>query len=158
MPISRIVVAIEDRLFAAEIKEFLLTLSLSDGAEIKVVHAIEPPLAVETWPSQQYLQDSSDLVTWMCDSLKSALQTHGRAVRIDSVVVETFAKDAIIDTAQDWRADLIVVGSHGRRGLSRFLLGSVSQAVVAHAPCSVAVIRRLHEVAEKTYCADKFSA
>ncbi len=60
------------------------------------------------------------------------------------------AKDAIIDTAQDWRADLIVVGSHGRRGLSRFLLGSVSQAVVAHAPCSVAVIRRLH--------ADKFSA
>ncbi|MFN8657431.1 MAG: universal stress protein [Candidatus Obscuribacterales bacterium] len=158
MSISRIVVAIEDRLFAADIKEFLLTLSLSAGAEIKVVHAIEPTVAVETWPSQQHRQDSSDLVTWMCDSLKSALQTRGRAVLIEPVVLETFAKDAIIDTAQDWHADLIVVGSHGRRGLSRFLLGSVSQAVVAHAPCSVAVIRRPHEIDEKTYCADKFSA
>jgi nucleotide-binding universal stress UspA family protein len=50
-------------------------------------------------------------------------------------------RGAILDTAQEWGADLIVVGSHGRRGLDRFLLGSVSEAVAIHAPCSVRVVR-----------------
>jgi nucleotide-binding universal stress UspA family protein len=50
-------------------------------------------------------------------------------------------RSAILDTAKEWQADLIVVGSHGRRGLDRFLLGSVSEAVAIHAPCSVRVVR-----------------
>ena len=50
-------------------------------------------------------------------------------------------RSAILDTAKEWPADLIVVGSHGRRGLDRFLLGSVSEAVAIHAPCSVRVVR-----------------
>jgi len=47
----------------------------------------------------------------------------------------------ILDTAKNWGADLIVVGSHGRRGLDRFLLGSVTEAIAVHAPCSVRVVR-----------------
>jgi nucleotide-binding universal stress UspA family protein len=50
-------------------------------------------------------------------------------------------KARIIDHAADWKADLIVVGSHGWRGLNRFLMGSVSEAVVRHADCSVEVVR-----------------
>ena len=48
---------------------------------------------------------------------------------------------AIIDSAAQWPADLIVIGSHGRRGLDRFLLGSVAESVVRHAQCSVEVVR-----------------
>ena len=51
------------------------------------------------------------------------------------------ARHEIIDYAAAWPADLIVIGSHGRRGLDRFLLGSVSEGVVRHAPCSVEVVR-----------------
>lgn len=47
----------------------------------------------------------------------------------------------ILDAAKAWRADLIVLGSHGRRGLDRILMGSVSEAVAVHAGCSVEVIR-----------------
>lgn len=47
----------------------------------------------------------------------------------------------ILDTAQVWPADLIVLGSHGRTGLDRMLMGSVSEAVAIHAHCSVEVIR-----------------
>jgi nucleotide-binding universal stress UspA family protein len=47
----------------------------------------------------------------------------------------------IIDHAAEWHADLIVAGSHGWEGLNRFLLGSVSESVVRHAPCSVEVVR-----------------
>ena len=50
-------------------------------------------------------------------------------------------RGVILDTAKEWEADLIVLGSHGRRGLDRFLLGSVSEAVATHAGCSVLVIR-----------------
>jgi nucleotide-binding universal stress UspA family protein len=57
-----------------------------------------------------------------------------------SVLLED-PKKAILDEAHEWGADLIVVGSHGRRGFQHFLLGSVSEAVAMHAHCSVDVIR-----------------
>jgi nucleotide-binding universal stress UspA family protein len=50
-------------------------------------------------------------------------------------------KELILKEAGDWGANLIVVGSHGQRGLTRLLLGSVSEAVAMHALCSVEVIR-----------------
>jgi nucleotide-binding universal stress UspA family protein len=46
-----------------------------------------------------------------------------------------------LDHAKEWGADLIVLGSHSRRGLDRMLMGSVSEAVARHAHCSVEVIR-----------------
>lgn len=51
------------------------------------------------------------------------------------------AAQAIVEAAGDWGADLIVVGSHGYGFWSRALLGSVSNSVVHHAPCSVLVVR-----------------
>ena len=50
-------------------------------------------------------------------------------------------KYKIIDVAEEWGADLIVLGSHGRSGLNRFLMGSVSEAVARHAHCSVTIVR-----------------
>jgi nucleotide-binding universal stress UspA family protein len=50
-------------------------------------------------------------------------------------------KKAILEEAEAFSADLIVVGSHGHGGIERFLLGSVSQAVALHAKCSVEIVR-----------------
>jgi nucleotide-binding universal stress UspA family protein len=47
----------------------------------------------------------------------------------------------LTDLAKEWGADLVVLGSHGRRGMDRMLMGSVSESVALHAPCSVEVIR-----------------
>lgn len=47
----------------------------------------------------------------------------------------------IIDRANEWGADLIVVGSHGRSGLSKFFLGSTAEAVAGHAECSVEIVK-----------------
>jgi nucleotide-binding universal stress UspA family protein len=60
---------------------------------------------------------------------------------VDTAVRQGDPRTAIVDEATEWGADLIVVGSHGHTGLKRLLLGSVAQAVVAHAPCSVEVAR-----------------
>jgi nucleotide-binding universal stress UspA family protein len=56
------------------------------------------------------------------------------------VVLSGNVKEVILEEARKWDADLIVVGSHGRRGFKRFLLGSVSEAVVMNAHCSVVVV------------------
>jgi nucleotide-binding universal stress UspA family protein len=54
------------------------------------------------------------------------------------------ARQEILDSAAEWHSDVIVLGSHGRHGLDRFLLGSVSESVVRHATCSVDVVRPAH--------------
>jgi nucleotide-binding universal stress UspA family protein len=61
---------------------------------------------------------------------------------VETAVREGDPRTAIVDAADEWEADLIVVGSHGRTGLERLVMGSVAQAVVAHAHCSVEVVRR----------------
>jgi len=85
---------------------------------------------------QQHLKYAEDLV------LRAAARLEGTGLHVDTIVREGDPRTEIVDEATDWRADLIVVGSHGRTGLTRLLLGSVAQAVVAHAPCSVEVVRR----------------
>jgi nucleotide-binding universal stress UspA family protein len=52
----------------------------------------------------------------------------------------------LIEEAKDWNADLVVVGSHGRGFWGRMLLGSTTDALVHHAPCSVLVVRKPNKV------------
>jgi nucleotide-binding universal stress UspA family protein len=69
---------------------------------------------------------------------------HGRQrLKVTAAVKEGDPKSKIPDAARDWRADLIVLGSHGRKGMGHFLIGSVSEAVARHADCSVEVVRIL---------------
>jgi len=60
---------------------------------------------------------------------------------VDTVVEWGNPKSKIIDAAAQWHADLIVLGSHGRTGLDRFLTGSVVDTVMRHAHCSVELVR-----------------
>ena len=75
------------------------------------------------------------------DKARAALQLErgGRTVTAD--VVRGSPKQVILEEADAFDADLIVVGSHGHGALGRFLLGSVSQSVVLHAACSVEIVR-----------------
>jgi universal stress protein A len=63
-------------------------------------------------------------------------------VAIGSTVVKTGdARDAILEAAREIEADLIVMGTHGRRGVTRLFLGSVAEDVMRRAPCPVLVVR-----------------
>ncbi len=64
-----------------------------------------------------------------------------RGVSLNTRIVRGYPADEIIKAAKDEGADLIVVGNLGRTGIERMLLGSVSEAVVRHAPCPVLVVR-----------------
>ena len=58
--------------------------------------------------------------------------------------------ETILAMAEEAHVDLVVMGSHGRTGLQRFLLGSVSSQVMSHAPCSVLIAKGPHPVNEET--------
>jgi nucleotide-binding universal stress UspA family protein len=72
---------------------------------------------------------------------KAAAKLREAKFEVSTELVEGDPKSKILDAAKEWHADMIVLGSHGRSGISRFLLGSVSQDVVRHAHCSVEIIR-----------------
>ena len=64
----------------------------------------------------------------------------------DARVAEGDPRVALIDTARAERADMIVIGSHGRTGLTKMLLGSVANHVVTHEPCTVVVVKTAESV------------
>ena len=65
-------------------------------------------------------------------------------LRVSTEVIEGAPKRVIVEDAERWGADLIIVGSHGFGPVERFLLGSVAEAVAVHAPCSVEIARSSH--------------
>ena len=66
----------------------------------------------------------------------------GAKLKVSTKVVGGSPKQAILDEAEAFKSDLIVLGSHGGGRIERFLLGSVSLALVTHATCSVEIVRR----------------
>jgi nucleotide-binding universal stress UspA family protein len=85
--------------------------------------------------------DAQDRANSAVEIAKEILARAGLALDSGDATPFGEPRSVILDTAKEWGANLIVVGSHGRRGLDRFLLGSVSEAVAIHAPCSVRVVR-----------------
>ncbi len=87
-------------------------------------------------------RDAPALVGAAADMIRDAHPT----VRVTTKIIEGVPKDAIVEEAQHWGADLIVLGSHGYGRVRRLVLGSVAAAVVANAPCSVQVVRAKHRL------------
>lgn len=137
------------------IQNILVPLDLSEGHEhaLGVAHSLArdhlarmtlvtvPALPVQTI-SEVYLspQDSPTLIEEARNRLVSiATKITDRPVEIS--VVMGMAGAEIVQAAVDSQADLIVMETHGRSGLSRVLLGSVAEYVLRHAPCPVLTIK-----------------
>ena len=118
--------------------------------EVKVIHAVEwmreMPLCFQYGVGSEAGQDmlesrkaSFDRAREMVERVAAQLEFKGFHARVSTPDADP--RHAIVDAARSWKADVIVIGSHGRRGLDRLLLGSVAESVVRHAPCSVHIVR-----------------
>ena len=76
----------------------------------------------------------------LAETVAESLQVTG--LRIETVVKKGDPRRLIVDEAKLWGADLIVMGACGHTAFERWLIGSVAQSVVTHAPCSVELVRR----------------
>ncbi len=112
-----------------------------EGSEFKIVSVEEP------WAIKSSKIGPQEAVTSVQDVLASA------GLKATEAVFSGNAKEVILEEARKWDADLIVVGSHGRRGFKRFLLGSVSEAVAMNAHCSVVVVRAAARASRKARAA-----
>jgi universal stress protein A len=98
------------------------------------------PFLVDAGVNYQELQKPLlDLAEQVTDSTVAMLAARG--LDAEKAVRRGDPRTQIIEEATTWRADLIVIGSHGRTGLERILMGSVAEYVVRHAGCSVEVAR-----------------
>ncbi len=120
---------------------------------VRVISVLEdvPPIVLDPMvKSSEYYQTIEDNLREMASQHVTAatllIQKHfeGKSVDVSGETLHGFADERIIEEARSWKADLIVVGSHGRGFWGR-LLGSVSTGVVHHAPCSVLVVRKHEE-------------
>jgi nucleotide-binding universal stress UspA family protein len=118
------------------------------ASEVRLVTVIEPPVGVESANGEVLYAPLLERVRATMREeafhrVQKALERfRGRSDLITSCEIrEGMAKHAILDAIQEWGADLVVTGSNGARGIARLFLGSVSHALVTHAPCSVEVVR-----------------
>lgn len=122
------------------------TLAKCEGAEVvllvvvqrpapAVTDMIGPPYVDYGLVEQQYLKEGREILE------TSAKLLEARGLRPRRLLREGDPGETILEVAKDEAADLIVMGSHGRSGLTRFLLGSVSDRVITHARCSVLIVK-----------------
>ena len=146
----KILLAIDESACSEAATGAVLTQFPPEHTEVRVLHSVEhpecvpPSLAFAAGPfaagdildiGNSIRHQAADLVARTVERLQSA-RFHASADIRDGD-----ARQAILDCAAEWHPDLIVLGSHGRRGLDQLLLGSVSKAVVRDAPCAVEVVR-----------------
>jgi len=130
-----------------------------DDSQVRVISVVEPPGALTAEPYMGiggYFEEVERLKKQQAEEVVEAaarMLRGGAGTGLLNISTETLngsPKRTIVEAAEEWGADLIVVGSHGYQTWERMLLGSVSQSVAAHALCSVEVVRcRKKEAAEE---------
>jgi nucleotide-binding universal stress UspA family protein len=118
----------------------VITQRRPENTEVKLLKVI--PLDV-TEEEVRQAQASLDMVG-------QALRTAG--FKAESTVLKDIVIESIVGVAEEWDADLIVLGWHGRTAMKRFLFGSMPAAVIHAAPCSVELVRFRPERCESEAC------
>lgn len=141
MIFNRILIAVDGGAPAARAAVVGSQLAQSLGAEISLFHAVEAlHHATQGGVSMEELvalerRRREEVFADLRGQLPAAV------IRMAKLGRNAEAAVAIVQAASEWAAELIVIGSHGRDGLIRTLLGSVAEAVMRQAPCPVLVIK-----------------
>ena len=147
----KILIAIDGSTYSDDAVQLVIRQFAREATDVRVLHVDEWPkdlsasLTFAEGPGaatailaahDNRRADAAALVARTVDQLKRA-----GFKSTSSAVCDGDARQEILDQASAWGADLVVLGSHGRTGVTRVLLGSVSDSVARHAPCSVVIAR-----------------
>ncbi len=117
----------------------------ADRAQLLLVHVLAPPMPIagEGYMSSEVYDDLETSALRYAEKHLSGLQAKARkaGVRTATLLLDGVAHERIIRAARSKKADLIVIGTHGRTGLAKFFLGSIASRVVAGASCPVLTVR-----------------
>jgi len=147
----KILLAIDGSKYSEAAAQKLISAFRAQSTEVLVLQVVEP--LVFAAPPQMAHGYAPEMAARLQDQLKQARESvlhiaeslRKAGFKADSRVLENEVRTGILDVAAEWHSDLIVLGSHGEKGLRKFLLGSVAEFVARHAHCSVLVVRTVSE-------------
>jgi len=143
----KIILATDGTKFSEAATQSLASTIAPKNAEVLALAAVEPLLY--STPPQMSPGYAPELAGKREEQMKDARASvaaaakvlHAAGFTVDTRIVEGDPRNAILDVAEETKTDLIVLGSHGRRGIQKFLIGSVAESVARHARCSVLIVR-----------------
>jgi nucleotide-binding universal stress UspA family protein len=144
----RIIVAYDGSRGAEAAVDEVLRRPWPEGSEIRVVTVVETPAP---YPPAAGVEAYAPVTERIRAMIREEMEGRVRKVvqrfkdrpelRVGYELREPGVKRALLDAIREWRADLVVLGSQGTTALGRLFLGSVSHALVTHAPCNVEIVK-----------------
>jgi nucleotide-binding universal stress UspA family protein len=144
----KVLIAVDDSTWSRAVVSFIESMAWPEGTEMIVLSAAAPVPAIhgfgeypeipQVLPRELFEQQRKHHEE-IAD--RTAKRLRDRFPAVCTEVVTGDPREAIVDCAEREDVDLVVVGSHGRTGLKKLLLGSVSSHVVSHARCNVLVVK-----------------
>lgn len=144
-----VLIAVDDDSAKDTIVDFVCKHNWADDTRFRI-------LTIGPWmPPESQVRGSKDLQQWLeasINSRKALLESVAGSIRtglckrignfdLETTMLQGVPCDLILEVLESWPANLVLVGSNGRKGLDLFMLGSVSNSVVTNACCSVLVIK-----------------
>lgn len=138
----KILMGIDDSKFSEDVLRAMVTQCRTENTAVRVLHVLQPMAPAPPQMAPGYAPELEGQKKQACELVERiAKELRSAGFKVETAVEVGDIRETIIDSAADWGADLIVVGSHGRSGIQRFLLGSVAEFVARHAKCSVEIVR-----------------
>jgi len=135
----RLLLAIDDSKFSEAATQAVIAQYQPQGTEVTVLHVVDLTIPIPTSGAAVFRQESLKHGQELVQRTERLLSKAG--YKTQTAVEEGDPKSKILEKATQRKAELIVMGSHGRKGLDRFLMGSVAEGVARYAPCSVEIVR-----------------
>lgn len=147
----KILLAIDGSDFSKVAIHELIKMTLSSNSEIHIINVYEHPAmstpelistagSIDTY-YKEFINNAQKIGEKIVSEAVELLKEKNGSLTITTNVVSGLPKREILEKAESFDADLIVVGSQGQGAFSRFLLGSVSQYLATHAKCSVLIVK-----------------
>jgi nucleotide-binding universal stress UspA family protein len=142
----KILVGIDESPHAEAALEFVKQMKWPEGTQISLFSALQPLIssyAMVELPVPATVEDATREIQQIRQETTARLERglRDRGFKSEAHIVTGDPRTELVEAAKNQNADLLVVGSHGRTGLTKLLLGSVASYVVTHAPCSVLVVK-----------------
>jgi nucleotide-binding universal stress UspA family protein len=145
----KILIATDGSKYSEKAIQMVKHFALDDNSEVKIISVVDMtlPLGVDIYTGgymPSTIEIEKNIREHSANVLKEAkvkINEIFANIKITTDVLVGSPESRIVETAEEMKADLIIVGSHGYNSWERLLLGSVSDSVVHHAPCSVLIVR-----------------
>lgn len=145
--IHRILIAVDDSSYSEQAVNYGVLLAKNLGSKITLVHVDEIPIS-SPYSADPLLNESPAMIPELMHIQEEASkllfikikEQHGDVVELSTVTRIGRIQDEILSVADDCKADMIILGTHGRTGFDHFISGSVSESVARKAKCPVLII------------------